>query len=237
MVGNVRVEGLVEYTRSQLECLAANLLRRRVDIPFRAPIRVQRLLESRDVFVKPMSGLLNKYSVEGAVCNEFMTRRLTVFIDYHLMNGPDDARYNAVIGEELAHIELHRSQIHQVKCVEDFLELRRCKQWRQIERDARTFSAAVRMPESLITRHADAIYRQTVDDLGFGEPHTIAKVFRNRLAELFVVPVDDMHARLVQWPCSISARVIASVQAASDTLLPSGNEAPLPYVQRAFIDD
>jgi hypothetical protein len=237
MVGNVRVEGLVEYTRGQLECMAADILRRRVDVPFRAPINVERLLESRDIWIRPLTGLLNKFSVEGAVCNELMSKRLTVFVDYNLANGIDDARYAAVIGEEFAHISLHQSQIMQVKSVEDFLELRQCPQWRQIEKDARLFSAAIRMPEVLITRSAERIYRETVDEFGFGDPHGIAKFVRNRLAEHFVVPVDEMQSRLIQWPCPIMARVIASVQATSDGLLPSGESQPRTYSQRPLIED
>lgn len=236
MSGNIRVEGLVEYTPGQLECMAAEMLRRRPDVPFRAPINVERLIESRDVVIKPMDGLLNKFSVEGAVRTELLSRRITIYVDYHIFNGPDDARYGAVIGEELGHLTVHKAQIMQVKSVEDFLELRQCPQWRQIEKDARAFSAAIRMPELLITRRAESLYPEIVNEFGYGDPHAIAKHVRNRLAELFVVPVEDMHARLVQWPCQVMARVIASVQDGRDTLI--GNSSPRPgYTQRAFIDD
>jgi hypothetical protein len=237
MLGNVRVDGLVDYTRGQLECLAADLLRKRVDVPFRAPINVEVLLENTpDVHIEDMRGLREKYSVEGAVCTEDDTHELTVLVDYHLMNGPDDAGYNAVIAEEFAHIILHRAVIQQIKSIDDFIEFRKCPQWKQIELDARGFSAAVRMPEQLIMRRAEAVYPEVVDEHGFGDPHSIAKLVRNRLAEIFVTPVADMHARLVQWPCPVAARVIASADRQSAQLLPAPCDDSPRYSQRRLID-
>jgi len=236
MLGNVRIDGIVEYTRGQIECRAADLLRRRVDVAFRAPINVEVLLENTpDVHIEDMLGLKNKYSVEGGVCTEDDTRELTVLIDYHLMNGPDDAGYNAAIAEELSHIVLHRGVIQQIKSMDGFIQFRRCPQWKQIELDARSFSAAVRMPEALISRRAEAVYREIMENTSFGDPHAAAMLVRNRLAEIFVVPVADMHSRLVQWPCQVMARVIASAERRSESLLSS--EPVHRYSQRAFIDE
>jgi len=218
---NVVVDGLVEYTISQLECQAQHFLRQRVDVPFRAPINVEVLLENMPgVTIRPKSNLIAQYSVEGAVCNDPETsdgRR--VYIDFNLMNGFNDARYNAAVAEELAHLVLHPAMLMQVKSVEDFLEIRKCDQWKRIEVDARRFSAAIRMPESLIKESASAVYREIVDEHGFGDPLSIAKLVRNRLAQLFVVPLQDMHSRLIQWPCEVYAKVIASVVESSPVLI------------------
>ncbi len=238
MIGNVRVEGLVNYTRSQLECHAAELLRTRSDVVFRIPVNVERLLEGiPNVDLRPMSGLLNKFSVEGAVCNQLLSKKITVFVDQNIFNGHDDARFAAVIGEELAHITLHPALIMQVKGVEDFLELRQCPQWRQIESDARLFSAAVRMPEFAIRRRAEGAYLRVIDEFGFSDPHAAALHVRNLLAEQFVVPVEDMQSRLIQWPCEIMASVIASVQGRHDSLQLSAPATPPSYVQRKLLMD
>ncbi len=238
MPGRISIEGIVEYSRGQLECMAIDLLRRRVDIEFRAPINVEVLLEGTpNVHLEEMPGLLNQFSVEGAVCTEAMTHELTVFVDTRIMNGPDDARYGAVVAEELSHIILHRGVIQQIRSIQDFLEVRRCPQWKRIELDARHFSASVRMPELLVNRKAESVYQEVVGRYGFNDPHEVEKLVRNRLAELFVVPVADMHARIIQWPCPVASRVIASVEDRSSMLRPHAEQAPAKYSQRKLIED
>lgn len=220
MSANVRVDGLVEYTQSQIENRAREFLRSRVDVSLGVPIDVELLLENTaDVRLQTLPGLLNKYSVEGCVCNQFMTKNLVVFVDVRIADGANDSRYNAVVAEELAHIQLHRALLYQVKTVEDFIEVRTHPKWRMIERDAQLFSCAVRMPQELVSCQAETAYPKLVDLHGFADPYQIEKLMRNHLAETFAVPYQEMHARLQQWPCDVYKRVNVSVQAGSCELM------------------
>jgi hypothetical protein len=218
----IQIDGLVEYSKSKIEAMVSEYLHHRVDVNTKTlPIDVELLLENTsDVTLKPADGLLMRFSVEGAVFNENGTRLLRVYVETHIMNGADDARYSAVLGEELSHIELHKALVYQVKSVDDYIEIKEHPKWPIIERDARHFSAALRMPAPAVVREAELCYPFIVDEHGFGEPHTIAKLVRNRLAEIFVVHPSEMNGRLADWPCSLYGRLYASVETKSQHILP-----------------
>ena len=210
----------MEYTKSELENKANQFLRSRVDVPFRAPIDVELLLENTsNVTLQTLAGLTNKFGVEGAVCNHANSQDITVFVDLNIANGHSDARYAAVIGEELAHIELHRPLIIQVRSVHDFIEVRKHSKWRMIERDARRYSAALRMPKMLVDEQASSVYREIVDEHGFGNTPSLQKLLRNRLAEVFCVSYEEMHSRLLEWPLEIYERMTTSILAHSPNLM------------------
>ena len=51
-------------------------------------------------------------------------------------------RYRMTVGEELAHIHLHREMIEQIKNPDDFRKLHNHAQWADVERDATRYAAA-----------------------------------------------------------------------------------------------
>ena len=77
-------------------------------------------------------------------------------------------------------------------------------------RDAKVYGAALRMPFRNLILAAETIYPEIVDEHGFGDLATVQKLLRNALAEKFVVPTEDMHRRLMQWPCRVYDRVAIS---------------------------
>ncbi len=112
--------------------------------------------------------LISAFKVEGCVCKEFMSKAVTVFVDWSLLSKPWP-EYGAVIGEEFAHLHLHGSCFNFVNSVEDFIELQHDEEWHRFERDARYFSAAVRMPAELLVAEAEAVYPRVVDEHGFDD--------------------------------------------------------------------
>jgi hypothetical protein len=221
MPNNVMVDGLVDYTPSQIEDLASLFRRNRVDVPKVLPVPVELLLENtRDVRLRTVSGLRRDHNVEGCVCNEFFSTLLTVFIDAGISDGPDDALYNAVLGEELAHIELHRALILQIKSIEDFREVRTHPQWKRIEQDAIRFSLAIRIPANTFIAEAEAAYTAVINEHGFGESHRTALQVRNWLARRYATPYQDMQRRVSQYPfVGLSECIRTSVLARSDKLI------------------
>ena len=214
-------KGIIDYTTFDLERMAAELLRRRVDIKPDAPINMELLVENtRDVELEIRSGLLYQHKVEGCVCKQGLSRTLTVMVDWTIYKDPSWGPYYAVLGEEFAHIHLHQSLLLLVNSVEDFLELQADPQWRRYERDAKRFSLAIRMPPHLVDKHASEIYRRIVTECGFEDAVRIEKLVRNQLAELFRVPVDDAFKRMSEWPCNTRTRILNSVQTGSLELLP-----------------
>ncbi len=141
---------LVRYSQGQIECMAKELSRSRPDVPNLAPINVERLIEnSPDVDLQIRESLKTRHRVEGCVCKERHSKNLTVFVDMGVFRGPW-ANYNTVLGEEFAHIKLHGALFLKVQAIEDFLQLQRHEQWHRIERDAKAFSRAIRLPFELI---------------------------------------------------------------------------------------
>jgi len=221
MHNNVLVDGLVEFTPSQIEDRVGHFLRNRVDIPKTLPIAIELLLENTsDVILRTMPRLREDHNVEGCVCNEFFTKLLTVYVDAGIADGPDDALYNAVLSEELAHIELHKPLILQVKSIEDFQEIRTHRQWKRIELDALRFSLAIRIPAHTIVDEAENAYSAVIREFGFSDSNRTALQVRNWLAGRYAVPFQDMHRRLSQFPMAGMYDCIrTSVFARSDKLL------------------
>jgi hypothetical protein len=212
--------GLVSYTPLQLERLAEELFLRRPDIDFVAPVNMERLLNHPDIDLRPEMGLRAKHRVEGCVCKQFMSRQLTVYVDWTIaMIGPWSG-YNAVLAEEFAHIHLHQAVVHSINEIEDFLEIQRDPQWRRIERDARTFGAAIRMPCKLVIQHAEREYRRVISEHGFVDPVRTEMTIAAAIAGNFRVNPEEMRHRMVEWPCNLRSRIFNSVMSRSDELAP-----------------
>jgi hypothetical protein len=75
------------------------------------------------------------------------------------------------------------------------------------------------MPYKNLVLSAQTLYPVIVDEHGFSDVWAIQKLLRNALAEKFVVPPDDMHKRLMQWPCLIYQRANVSIQAQKNILV------------------
>jgi hypothetical protein len=221
MQSSVLVDGLIEFTPSQIEDRATRFLRKRVDVPRSLPVPIELLLENTgDVILRTTSGLRSRHNVEGCVCNEFFSKLLTVYVDGDIADGPDDALYNAVLSEELAHVELHRALILQVRSIEDFQEVRRHSQWRRIEQDALRFSLAIRMPTDGFVVEVEQAYTDVIREFGFGDSSRTELQIRNLLASRYVVPHQDMQRRLTQTPMNgVLDCIRTSVVARSDKLL------------------
>lgn len=212
--------GLVTYSDGEIEQLARMELRRRPDVDFRAPINLEVLVENEeDVEMEVMYGLVYRHKVEGCVCKRYMSNKLVVGVDQTILAGPWHG-YNAVLGEEYAHIRLHPALFLYVETVEDFIKLQSDPEWRRFERDARKFSAAIRMPPELLSLEAEQLYVRTIREEGFVDPNTIEKSIRNRLADSFRVNPDEMQRRICSWPCDLRSRIVASVQSQSLILVP-----------------
>lgn len=229
------VDGLIEFTPSQLETRAADFLRSRPDVDSDVlPIDVEKLLDDYgDVQIETKTSLRANHGVEGCVCNEERSRKLTVFVDRAIANGPSDAAYSEVVGEELAHIELHRAIIHQISSVEAFVEVRNHPQWRRMELDAERYSRAIRMPHRHVEHEAAVAYVQAIKRFGYSSPDATHAMMRNLLAEKFVVSASTALKRIAQWPLSwVGQSVHLSVALQRPELIPESGLKSLPANDR-----
>lgn len=216
----VTIDGLIEYTDSQLEQIAHDYLRSRTDVQFRIPVNVEGLLQScegvGDIDTVPD---IRRYTrEEAAICRWRGGNDLIIYFDQELADGPTPAFY-AAVGEELAHVILHKSILIQVRSFPEFLEVQRHGEWHRMERDARRLSAAIRMPYKNLVLAAEGLYPEIIREHGFGDTWAIQKLLRNALAEKFLVPPEDMHKRLMGWPCLVYQRANISIQAGENRLV------------------
>src|SRR5687767_8983178 len=126
---------LIGYTPSTIECMARELFRQRQDVKCVPPIRLEWLIENLrpdDIELEIVMGLLQNHGVEGGIWKEAGSRRQTVFVDWGIYMGPW-ADYNAVLGEEFAHLMIHPALLIQVKSVEDFIALQNQPEWEMYE--------------------------------------------------------------------------------------------------------
>ncbi|HEY2416183.1 MAG TPA: hypothetical protein VGI40_28335 [Pirellulaceae bacterium] len=235
----VTIEGLIEYTDIQLEQTAHDYLQSRKDVQFKIPVNVEDLLQHAEGVgdVDTVEGISKYTGTEGAVCRYGGGNELIIYFDAETADGPTPAFY-AVVGEELAHVILHKAIFIQVKSFPEFLEVQNSPQWNRMERDARRLSAAIRMPYKNLVLNAESLYPDIVDEHGFSDVWEIQKLLRNALSEKFFVPPEDMHKRLMQWPCLVYQRANVSIQAKKNRLV--NEDATLrvyrPTTQRKMFD-
>lgn len=214
-------EGLIEYSTATLECMAVELFRRRPRSALSLPIDLEFLIENEpNLELQIKDGLVQRHKVEGAVLKEEQSQNLVVWVDYFVYSG-NWARYNAVLGEEFAHVQLHKALLLQVKSVDDFLDLQSHPEWDRYESDAKRFSRMFRMPASMFVAAAEGLYPRIVAEHGFADPLLVCNLLRNALAARFEASPDDALRRMLDAKCNIERRVLLSVQAISASLLPA----------------
>jgi hypothetical protein len=214
---------LVGYSLATIECMARELFRQRPDVKPDPPIRLEWLIENYrpgEVALVIEMGLRSKHKVEGGIWREEGSRNQAVFVDYGVYIGPWP-EYNAVLGEEFAHLMIHPSLLIQIDSAEDFIALQGRPEWEMWERDARRYSRAIRMPAGAFTSEAEELYASVVAEHGFADAGVIEKRVRNGLCQKFRVPADDAIRRMLSHPCELTRRIHASVLAYERTLLPA----------------
>ena len=230
--------GLIAYTPQQIEAAATQLFRERVDFNFRPPINIERLVqETKNLDLQVKAGLKQFHKVEGCVCKEYLSVVRTIVIDLRVYGGTW-AEYMEALAEEFAHVCLHAALFLEINTVEDFIELQSDPQWRRYEADARRFSAALRMPPTLVESELELAYARVVDEFGFGDVDKIEGQLRNRLADIFRVTKQSMQERLRSSACNHRNQILNSIQSRSLQLLPQDwtvRAVPPPH-QRTFGD-
>lgn len=214
-------EDLATYSENDLERLAIEDLRRRPDVEFSAPINVELLIECLpNVTLKLKDGLRAKHRVEGMVLKASgADKSIEVWVDSLIYAGPWHC-YNATLGEEYAHLRIHRGLFLCVSTIDEFVALQSDPQWARHEADARRFSDAIRMPAELLNIEAAAIYPRLVNEVGFHDTLGVYNLLRGKLAGKFRVTTEDVLRRMQQPQVRLEDRLLSSLQSRSFELIP-----------------
>jgi hypothetical protein len=214
----VPIDKLPTYTVRQLEQRAEDYLARAFGSDVPIPVDIDLLVEREGIVLDEWPRLRANHGIEGGVWRDADSGALLIFIAEELMadESPNGyGRYRMTVGEELAHIHLHKSVIEQIDTPVKFRELHNHPQWAEVERNAKRYAAALLMPGKKLSASAERVYAELVRQAGTGNLDAVKKWMRTLLAKEFEVSVRAMDHRLGEWPMKIYERV---EQAISDGL-------------------
>lgn len=156
--------------------------------------------------IVPVPGLRRACETDGIICHYPRGKYFIVVDEEALDRRPH--RYRFTLGEEAGHFVLHAKFLPPARTVEDALAAyRTMSNWKQLDRNARRFAAAVLMPMRTLVPAAERAYAQLVRAAGFGDPDTIKKYLRSHLAKAYGVSTEAMSFRLTEYPAHLDRRV------------------------------
>jgi Zn-dependent peptidase ImmA (M78 family) len=205
------------YTVSELERIARAFLAERLGQSIPIPVDIDLLVEKIDGVELDYWPGLRARGLDGMVLRDPSTRQVMIVIDEPLADR-QPTRYRMTVGEELAHLLLHRQLIDQVCNADDFRQLQNHYRWHQMERNAKRLAAAMLMPADAVLLFARETYPQLVRVAGFGNAEPVKKYLASQLAKRFEVSVQAMTIRLREWPMRVFERVEAAMRDKLDFL-------------------
>ncbi len=206
------------YDALELERVAREFLGQHFGSDIIIPVDVDLLVERVDgVDLDYWPGLRANHRIEGMIARDPKTGLLFVFIDDKLAD-TKPTRYRMTVAEELGHLVLHPKMIDQVQTPADFKQLQQHYRWKQMERNAKRFAAAILMPGDALTLQAERLYPQLVKVAGYGNAPAILGQIAVTLAKKFEVSTQTMEYRLDEWPMRLKARVEEAVRNRLDFL-------------------
>jgi hypothetical protein len=206
------------YDVPEIERLAREFLGQHFGSDIIVPVDVDLLVERVDsVDLDYWPGLRANHGIEGMIARDPETSRLFVFIDDRLAD-TQPTRYRMTVAEELGHLVLHPKMIDQVQTPADFKQLQQHYRWKQMERNAKRFAAAILMPGGALTLQAERLYPRLVKVAGYGNAPAILGQLAVTLAKRFEVSTQTMEYRLDEWPMRIKNRVEEAVRDRVDFL-------------------
>ena len=200
----------------EIERLASAFLTEQLGPDVSIPVDIDILLERIDgvtLDILPM----HHHGTEGAIIRDADSGELFVWIDERLADG-NATRYRMTVAEELGHLILHRSVIEKVDSFDDWSALQRHRLWRDVERNAKRFAAAILMPGGAVVRVAEEEYPRLLRAVGFTNVEAIEKYLVLQLAKRFDVSQQTMRYRLDEWPVRVLERMHKSFQDRLDYL-------------------
>ena len=226
---------LRSYTELEIEHLAWKLLRSEPKVRSRLPIDVELLVESQpNLVLRIVPGLVARFSIECCVVRGGRADERVVWVDKLVADSRPLSHYRQLLAELLGHLALHEAVLDQTDSSEDYLAIRNSPQWERIERDARRFAVSIMAPEEMVIQAAEEIYPGLVTQPGMQSPDAIQRLMRNCLAQAFSISTQQIHRRMVRWPCQIYARVEASLAIGSSQLVALPNSPATADDQRVL---
>lgn len=210
---------LKQYTVKEIEANTWSLLKSIYKI-IPIPIDVEYILE-RNPYVVDF-GLINgfqiKYGIAGTVFR-LDKDKFCVLIDESLAD-TSPYFYRFTVAEELSHITLHRNLINSVNTVKQAIRMQSDPDYKNMDRNAKRFAAALLMPYKLVVADAEKLYYKIMIRNNNNTKETILKEIIETLRKKYDVSKETMFYRLNEWPLKLVKRIIFSFKQDADELLP-----------------
>lgn len=120
--------------------------------------------------------------------------------------------YRFTVAEELAHLKLHRKILEGITSIELAVELLEWDGYRELDRNAKRFAAALLMPSYLVIQDTREKYRLIVNAVGFGDAEATKKYVAELLSREYQVSSEAMSYRLNEWPIKIIEKIDEAVR-------------------------
>lgn len=195
------------YDVGQIERAAHDFLRERFGPSVSIPVDIDLLVESLPgVDLDYWPALRANHRLDGMVMRDPESGDLFVYIDEHIADTQPN-RYRMTVAEELGHLVLHRKVIESVASPEDFRAVQNHYRGWNMERNAKRFAAAILMPAENVLASPQALYPQLVRVAGYNDSAAVKKHLVSMLAKEFVVSVESMGFRVIEWPIRLTEKV------------------------------
>ncbi len=199
-----------EYKIWEIERRAAQMLAEYVGRPPPIPVDIEFLAEAGlGLEIVSICGMAERGTL-GAVVrrhDDFL-----ILVDEHLMDH-NPRRYRFTVAEEVAHFNLHKDVLTDIRTVEEFRELHRSiSNYERAESNVRRLAAALLMPRAYVVAEAENVYPRLVDVAGFGDVKAIRKYLTGQLARTFDVSFRAMEIRLGTYDINMFERVETSMK-------------------------
>ncbi|NHZ87217.1 MAG: ImmA/IrrE family metallo-endopeptidase [Planctomycetia bacterium] len=209
-----------QYSVKEIEANAWILLKDIYRTMIPTPIDVEYILEQNPYVIdfELINGFQTKYGIAGTVFR-LDKDKFCVLIDESLAD-TSPYFYRFTVSEELSHIILHRNLINSVNSIEEALELQSDSKYKNMDRNAKRFAAALLMPYKLVVKDTEILFNQ----ISIRNDNIVKEVVLREIIETLRKKYDvsrkTMIIRVNEWPLQLIDRIDFSIQQDSDELLP-----------------
>lgn len=210
---------LKQYTVKEIEANAWSLLKSIYKTIIPIPVDVEHILE-KNQFVIDFDlnyGLQSKHGIAGIVFR-LDKDKFCVLIDAQLAD-TSPYFYRFTVAEELSQT-LHRNLINSVNTIKQAIRMQSNPNYKNMDRNAKRFAAALLMPYKLIVTDAEKLYYKIMIRNNNIVKEEVLREIIETLRKKYDVSRKTMIIRVNEWPLQLIDRIDFSIQQDSDELLP-----------------
>lgn len=218
------MKNLVQYKIKDIEAAAWKLINSLYGSIIQIPIDIDYIIEKHPLVIDfdLVKGLKYEFGIAGTV---FRLKEdcFAIYIDENIAD-KSPYYYRFTVAEELSHLVLHKNLINEIDSIEKAAKLKADRRYKNMDRNAKRFAAAILMPNKLVINDSEILYKNLVSKEVIYKPEDMLKEIITTLRKKYDVSKEAMFYRLNEWPLNIVERIFFSISNESDELLLTNND-------------